>query len=139
MRVRQVMSPDVQVVTSEATMTEAAKLMRREEIGFLPVVDNAAVIGVVTDRDLVIRGMSEGLNPNLTAVSEVMTHALIWCYADEVLTVAAELMEGSHIRRLLVLDMDKRLVGMLSLDDLAARMSSDRLLGTVVRQVTSPA
>ncbi len=139
MRVRQVMSRSVEVVPTNASLADAARIMRRKEIGFLPVVEDGSVVGVVTDRDLVVRGMGEGRNPSLTAVAEVMTRALIWCYADEVLTVAAEIMESNHIRRVLVLDMNKKLIGLLSLDDLAAKMSSDRLLGTIVRHVTEAA
>src|SRR5262249_34963777 len=96
-------------------------------------------VGVVTDRDLVVRGISEGRNVYMTRVSEVMTPTAVWCYADDVLTAAAEMMELNHIRRLLVLDGRKRLVGLLSLDDLAAKMSSDRLLSTVVRNLSVPA
>ncbi len=140
MKVRDVMTCDVEAIRMNSSLVGAAKLMRRENIGFLPVMnENETVVGVVTDRDLVVRGLSEGRNVYMTRVSEVMTPAAVWCYADDVLTEAAEMMEVNHIRRLLVLDGAKRLVGLLSLDDLAARMSSDRLLGTVLRSVSAAA
>jgi CBS domain-containing protein len=129
------MTRDVEVITPDTRVVDAAKLMRRRNIGFLPVVEDGFVSGVVTDRDLLMRGVSEWRNPYTTTVQHVMTRATIWCYADEVLTEAARLMEDNHIRRLPVLDSHRRLVGILSLDDLAANMSSDRLLATVVRNV----
>jgi CBS domain-containing protein len=139
MKVKDVMSRDVQVASADTSLVAAARLMRQQGIGFLPVVENGIVVGVVTDRDMVMRGIAEGRNMGMATVGEIMTPAMMWCYADEVLTEAAQMMEENHVRRLLVLDMSKRLVGLLSLDDLAARMSSDRLLGAVVRNVTAAA
>jgi CBS domain-containing protein len=139
MKVRDVMSRDVQVASTDTSLVDAARLMRHQGIGFLPVVEDGIVLGVVTDRDMVMRGIAEGRNIHMATVGEIMTPAMMWCYADEVLTEAAQMMEENHVRRLLVLDMNKRLVGLLSLDDLAAKMSSDRLLGTVVRNVTAAA
>ena len=137
MKVKDVMTKDVQVAAFNTSLVGAAKLMRHQDIGFLPVVEDGFVLGVLTDRDMVIRGIAEGRNVYMATAGEIMTSAIMWCYADETLTEAARLMEDNHVRRLLVLDMDKRLIGLLSLDDLAAKMSSDRLLGTVLRNVTS--
>jgi CBS domain-containing protein len=113
--------------------------MRRHNIGFLPVLDEGTVLGVLTDRDMVLRGMTEGNDPRYVLVRDVMTRVPIWCYEDDVLTAAAQLLQESHIRRLLVLNRDHELVGILSLDDLAAKMSSDRLLGVTMRNVTAAA
>jgi CBS domain-containing protein len=115
----------------------AAEKMRIRDIGFLPVVENDAVVGVITDRDITLRGLGEGRVPQLTKVREIMTPILVWCYEDDVLTEVANVTEENRVRRLLVLDGAKRLVGLISLDDLAAKMSSDRLLGTVLRNVTA--
>jgi CBS domain-containing protein len=139
MKVKDVMTKDVQVANVNTSLVGAAKLMRREAIGFLPVVENGVVLGVVTDRDMVTRGIAEGRNVYMSTVGDIMTTAMMWCHADETLTEAARLMEDNHVRRILVLDVHKRLVGLLSLDDLAAKMSSDRLLGTVLRNVTAAA
>ncbi len=133
MKVRDAMSPMPETLSASASLVAAAKLMRRQGIGFIPVVEDGAVVGVVTDRDIVLRGMSEGSNPYMTLIGDVMTLTVKSCYADDVLTEAAQLMEDNRIRRLLVLDDKRKLVGVLSLDDLAAKMSSDRLLGTIVR------
>jgi CBS domain-containing protein len=139
MRVSEMMTKDIETVTSHSTLAAAARIMRRGNFGFLPVVDENVVVGVLTDRDLVVRGMCENRDPRFITVRDAMTRVPIWCYEDDVLTDAASLLEESHIRRLLVLNRDHELVGLLSLDDLAARMSSDRLLGTVIRNITAAA
>lgn len=139
MRVCEVMTRDVETVSSEMSLIAAARKMRVRDIGFLPIVENDAVVGVVTDRDITLRGLGEGRVAELTTINEIMTPTVVWCHEDEVLTEAAKIMEQNHVRRLLVLDDAKRLVGLLSLDDLAATMSSDRLLGTVLRNVTTAA
>ena len=136
MRVDEVMTRDVVTVPIEATIAEAAELMKNHGIGFLPVVADDILIGVVTDRDLVVRGMYERANPYLTPVRSVMSTIPLWCYAHDVLTDAADILAENRIHRLVVVDADKRLVGLLSIDDLAAKMSSDRLLGDLVRHVS---
>jgi len=137
MRVGEIMTRDVVTVPVNATLTEAAELMKAYNIGFLPVVTGDILVGVVTDRDLVIRGMSERANPLLTPVREVMSTAPVWCYSHDVLTVAADILADNHVHRLIVVDTNNKLVGLLSLEDLAAHMSSDRLLGDVLRNVSA--
>ena len=139
MKVREVMNRVVATISSDANLVEAATIMRAHNIGFLPVIEDGTVIGVLTDRDLVIRSIYEDQDPVSTKVSDVMTSTSIWGDEDDVLTEAAKVLGNHHIRRLIVFDRDRNLVGLLSLDDLAAKMSSDRLLGSVVRQVTSAA
>jgi len=137
MRVDEAMTRDVVAVPVDATIVEAAELMKKHEIGFLPVVAAGVVVGVVTDRDIVIRGICERANPYLTPVRSIMTTVPIWCYDDDVLTDAAAILAENHVRRLIVVDNNNKLAGLLSLDDLAARMSSDRLLGDLLRHVTA--
>jgi len=135
MKISEVMSRNVAVTSPDATLKEAAELMRDRKIGFLPVIRHDSVIGVVTDRDIVIRSICDGLDPETTKVHDVMTRSSFQCYDDQVLTDAARIFAFNRVRRLLVFNREKKLVGLLSLDDLAAKMSSDRLLGTVVRKV----
>ena len=137
MRVAEVMTRDVVTVPFNATIAEAAELMKNHDIGFLPVVADDIVVGVVTDRDLVVRAMCDRANPYLTPVRSVMSTAPVWCYAHDVLTDAADILADSRVRRLIVVDAEKRLVGLISIDDLAAKMSSDRLLGDLVRHVSA--
>ena len=137
MRVGQIMSRNVIAVPVDATIAEAAELMKTHDIGFLPVVSGDVLIGVLTDRDLVIRGICERANPYLTLVRSVMSSTPIWCYEYDVLTEAADILADSGVRRLVVVDSNKTLVGLLSIDDLAAHVSSDRLLGDLIRHVTA--
>jgi CBS domain-containing protein len=136
MRVDEAMTRDVVTVPVDATIAEAAELMKNHDIGFLPVVADDILVGVVTDRDLVIRGMCERANPYLTPVRAVMSTAPVWCYGHDVLTDAADIFADNRVHRLVVVDTDNRLVGLLSIDDVAAKMSSDRLLGDLVRHVS---
>ena len=137
MRVSEVMSRDVETIPANASLMLAARKMRARDIGFLPVVNGEVVVGVVTDRDIALRGLHEGRVPEFTEIKEIMTPSVVWCYENEVLTDAANIMEENQVRRLLVLDAGKKLTGLLSLDDLAAHMSSDRLLGITLRNVTA--
>jgi CBS domain-containing protein len=131
------MTRDVVAVPVDATLVEAAELMRDHNIGFLPVIASDVLVGVVTDRDLVIRGFCENMNPALTPVRSVMSTKPVWCYAEDVLTDAADILANSHVHRLIVVDSDRKLCGLLSLDDLATNMSSNRLLSDLVRQVST--
>ena len=135
MRVSEIMTRDVVAVPVDATLIEAAELMRDHNIGFLPVIASDVVVGVITDRDLVVRGLAEGMNPALTLVRTLMSTKPTWCYEYDVLTDAADILANNHLHRLIVVDSNKKLCGLLSLDDLAANMSSDRLLGDLVRHV----
>ena len=137
MRVSDVMTKDVEMISGEKSLMLAASKMRARNIGFLPVVEDDSVVGVITDRDITLRGLGEGRAPQLTKVRDAMTPCVLSCYEDEVLTNAAKVMEENHVRRLLVLDELRHVVGLLSLEDLATHMSSDRLLGTVFRHVTA--
>jgi CBS domain-containing protein len=137
MRVAEIMTRNVVVIPADATLVEAAELMRKHHIGFLPVVTSGLLVGVVTDRDIVVRGLGTGMNPYLTLVRSVMSDRPVWCYEHDVLTDAADILADNHVHRLIVVDSDSNVTGLLSLDDLAAYMSSDRLLGIVLRNVTA--
>jgi CBS domain-containing protein len=137
MRVDEVMTRNVVVVPADATLVEAAEMMRRHDIGFLPVVSSDVLVGVVTDRDIVVRAIGKGKNPYLTLVRTIMSGKPICCYEYDVLTDAADILADNHLRRLIVIDSNGKITGLLSIDDLAAHMSSDRLLGNVLRQINA--
>jgi CBS domain-containing protein len=137
MRVAEIMTRDVVAVPVDATLVEAAELMRDHGIGFLPVIASDVVVGVVTDRDLVVRAICDNLNPAMTPVRSVMSTKPVWCYEEDVLTDAADILANNHLHRLIVVDSSRKLSGMLSIDDLAANMSSERLLGELLRQVSA--
>jgi len=137
MQVGEIMTRDVVAVGGEATLTEAAELMRKHNVGFLPVVTADVVVGVVSDRDIVVRGIGEGRNPYLTLVRSVMSATPIWCYDDDVLTDVADILAKNHVRRLVVVDKNNKLAGLISIDDIALYMSSDRLLSDLMRHVAA--
>jgi CBS domain-containing protein len=110
--------------------------MRELDVGMLPVCDNDRLVGTVTDRDITIRGVARGLDPKSTPVREVMTHEVVCCFEEQSIEEAGRLMEERQIRRLPVINQDKRLVGIVSLGDLAVRTHSGILAGEVLEQVS---
>jgi CBS domain-containing protein len=112
------MSRDVQLVGPMQTLQEAARVMADHGIGALPVSDDDRLVGMLTDRDITVRAVAQGRGPE-TLVGEVMTQALKYCFDYEDLELVARNMGDQQVRRLPVLDQDKRLVGILSLGDVA--------------------
>ena len=131
-KVSQVMTRGVEKISSAATLEQAAEQMKTHNVGLLPVVDGDEVIGVVTDRDIVLRAVSERLRPEMTRVREVMTPNVIFCYEDEDIV-----MEKNLVHRLIVLNRNKKLAGIVSLSDLAAKAKSAALAGRVLGEVSA--
>lgn len=138
MKISEILTPNPQCVIPETTLTHAADKMRTLNVGMLPICDNDRLIGSVTDRDITVRGVAAGLDPNLATVREVMTPDIVYCFEDESIQDAAAVMEQRQIRRLPVLSRSKRLVGILSLGDLAVRTQRDKLAGEVLERVSEP-
>jgi CBS domain-containing protein len=113
--------------------------MKSLDVGMLPICEKDRLVGTVTDRDITIRAVASGANPNTATVREAMTPDIVYCFDDEDVEDAAELMEQKQVRRLPVLSRDKRLVGILSLGDLAVRSQRDKLAGEVLERVSEPA
>lgn len=133
--VREIMSLDVVHVAPSSTIREAAGLMARYDIGALPVCDGQRMVGMVTDRDLTVRALSVGASPE-TPVGEVATAAVEWCHADDDVDLIQQRMAGAQIRRVPVVDDASRLVGTLSLGDIATRAdgaSRDEVANTLER------
>ncbi|MFY2764887.1 CBS domain-containing protein [Arenimonas sp. MALMAid1274] len=119
MRVSEVMTRGVRVIEETTTLAEAARLMREHDVGSLPVNSGDTLVGMVTDRDLVIRGLAEGLSGD-EAVTRVMSDGVKYCYEDEDVESVAANMAQLQIRRIAVLSRDKRLVGIVSLANIAS-------------------
>ncbi len=117
-QLKDVMSRNVQVISPEATLQEAAVRMREHGFGMLPVGENDRMIGAVTDRDIATRAVAEGKGVD-TLVREVMSEDVIWCYEDDTLETGADMMSRCQVRRLPVVNREKRLVGIVSLGDFA--------------------
>jgi CBS domain-containing protein len=139
MQIKEVMTPNVEVIHPDAMLQEAAQKMKGLDVGPLPVCDGERLLGMLTDRDITIRATAEGRDPRATKVREVMTCEVIYAFEDQGVTEAARLMEEHQIRRLVILNRDKRLVGIVSLADLAVHTDNERLAGEVVERVSEPA
>jgi CBS domain-containing protein len=113
--------------------------MKDLDVGPLPVCgDSDRLVGMITDRDITVRGVAEGCDPRTTAVKEVMTPDVVYCFEDQDVQEAARLMQQHQIRGLVVLNRDKRLTGIVSLGDLAVETGDAGLAGKTVEQVSLP-
>jgi CBS domain-containing protein len=121
----------------------AAEKMKQLDVGPLPVCDGERLVGMITDRDITVRATAAGRDPKTTKVRDVMTEEVFYCFEDQDLQDAAEMMERAQIRRLLILNRDKRLVGIVSLGDLAVHTGPEELadeeLAEVLEEVSAPA
>jgi CBS domain-containing protein len=136
MRVQDVMSSDVRITAPDVTLRDAAMLMRECDCGFLPVGENDRLVGTITDRDIAIRAVAAGKDPTTTTVREAMSIHVAWVYADQKASEAADIMCDRQIRRLPVLNRDKRLIGVVSLGDIADRGHDERLAGHALEEVS---
>jgi CBS domain-containing protein len=123
MAIRDLMTRGVQVVKPNDSILDAAKKMADLDVGFLPVCDGDRLVGALTDRDITIRGTARGLDPKNNRVSEVMSTDVTYCTEDEDISQTARLMKEKQLRRVLVVDAKKKLVGVVSLGDLARQQA----------------
>jgi CBS domain-containing protein len=136
MKCQDIMKVDVECISPDDSVHDAAQCMRDENIGFLPVCDDAGrVIGTVTDRDLTIRVLAEGKDAVSTKVQDAMTRDVVSCRKADPLKRAEELMADNHKSRIMVLDDDEKLVGVISLSDIA-QYESPRRTYALFQQVT---
>ncbi|MBO0738155.1 MAG: CBS domain-containing protein [Alphaproteobacteria bacterium] len=122
MQISNVMSRNVQIIGPDQTLREAAAAMKRLDAGVLPVGENEKLVGMVTDRDIAIRGIAEGKSAD-AKIRDVMTQGIRYCFEDEDVDHVAENMAELQVRRLPVINREKRLVGIVSLGDLATQGS----------------
>lgn len=139
MQVREVMTPQVEVIRPDAVLKEAAEKMSHLDIGPLPVCDGERLVGMLTDRDITVRATARGRDPNTTKVREVMTSEVVYCFEDQDVKTAAQMMEMRQIRRLPVLNQDKRLTGIVSLGDLAVETRNQKMAGEALERISEPA
>jgi CBS domain-containing protein len=133
------MTQGCECIGPDATIQEAAQKMRDLGVGPLPVCgENDRLIGMITDRDITIRAVAEGEDPCSACVRDVMTPDIVCCFEDQDIEEAAQMMEQKQIRRLVVLNRDKRLVGILSLGDLAVQTRDERLAGEALERISEP-
>lgn len=124
MLVKEIMTKKVDYIDPDATLAEASKIMREDDVGCLPIGENDRLIGILTDRDIVIRAVALGKDLRTLTVREVMSEPIKYCYDDETIEELAQNFAKNQIHRLPVLNHDKRMVGIVSLGDLSTRGAS---------------
>lgn len=135
MRVSEAMSRDVRLASPDQTIRDVAKIMDDIDAGSVPVSENDRLVGMITDRDIAVRAVAAGKGPD-TPVREVMSQEVKYCYDDEDLDHVAKNMGDIRVRRLPVVNRDKRLVGIVSLGDLA--LKGEKSVGNAVKGVSQP-
>jgi len=137
MKIKDVMTTGVECVRPETTLQEAAASMKSLNVGPLPVCEGDRPVGIITDRDIVIRAISEGRDPRTTPVKDVMTKDVVTVLETDDVKDAARLMKDRQIRRVVVVGGDKRVVGIVSLGDIAVDTHDDKMAGDVLEKVSA--
>jgi CBS domain-containing protein len=134
MKVKETMTTNVRIANPDQTIREAAQAMAEVDSGVLPVGENDRLVGMITDRDIAVRGVGQGKGPD-TRVRDVMTDHVDYCFEDQDVDEVTKNMADIKVRRLPVLNRDKRLVGIISLGDLAqsGEAPTDKALGEISR------
>ncbi|HEX4046167.1 MAG TPA: CBS domain-containing protein [Gammaproteobacteria bacterium] len=135
MLIKEIMSDHADILSPTDTIEIAAEKMRANNYGFLPVGENDRLIGTVTDRDIVIRAIAKGLDPQ-TPVKNILSDKVCFCFEDEDVVLAADKMQKLQIRRLIILNRNKRIVGIVSLGDIATRVQNNEISGETLEEIS---
>jgi CBS domain-containing protein len=135
-KVKEAMHKGVEWRSPDTPVSEIARLMREKDVGAVPIGENDRLVGMVTDRDIVCRSCTDGRDPDMVKAREVMTSGIIYCVEDQEVSDALHLMEDKKIRRLPVLNAKKRMVGMLTLGDVA-HAAPQALVGELCQAVSA--
>jgi len=136
MQAKEVMTDKIALVPSSSSIQAAAELMRRMDVGMLPVAEDGRLVGTVTDRDITIRAVADGADPRATAARQVMNREVISCYEDQDAREVARMMEENGVRRIVVVNRNDEAVGIISVDDLALHPETRMLAIEVVQRVS---
>jgi CBS domain-containing protein len=134
---KEVMSTGVCCLSPESSLSEVAAKMKELDVGSIPICENDRLVGMVTDRDIVTKALVDEETMG-TKAREVMTSPIVYCFEDQDVGEAARIMEIKQIRRLVVLDRNKKLVGIVSLGDLSVRSGNEELIQEVTEDVSRP-
>ena len=137
MKVKDAMTPDVELASPNQTIRQAALLMGECDCGVLPVADKDSLVGMITDRDIAIRAIAAGKGPK-TKVSEIMSQEVLYCFEDQDLEEVAANLADIQVRRLPVLNREKRLVGILSLGDMARKANGVDPAADALKGISQP-
>lgn len=136
MNINEVMTRNVRIASPNDTLKAAAQMMDESDFGLLPVSENDRLIGMLSDRDITIRAVAKGLSPEHSKVRDVMTSEVKYVYDDESVEDAARNMSELQVRRLPVLNREKRLVGIVSLGDIS--LSKEKTAGEALNSISQP-
>jgi CBS domain-containing protein len=137
MKIREIMTTNVECVGPETGIGELAQQMKTLDVGFLAVCENDRLIGTVTDRDIVLRGIGGGRDINTCTARDVMSHDVFWCQEEDNIKDVGQKMRDKEVRRMLILDKSKRLVGVVSIGDISK--VEEKETGRILREITKAA
>lgn len=136
MKVKEMMHKNVEWVSPDTTVAAVAKKMKDHDVGAIPVGENDRLIGMITDRDIAMRAVANGKDASNLTARDVMSRGVTWCHDSDDAGEAAHIMESKKVRRLPVIDANKRMVGMLSLGDIS-HAASQRTTAEVIKAVSA--
>jgi CBS domain-containing protein len=139
MKVGEIMTRGAEFVHPDDSVQEAADRMKAIDVGALPVCEHGRLVGMITDRDITVRSTAEGDDPWTTKVRHAMTAEVDYCREDDDIAVAARLMKDKEVRRLMVLDQENQLVGIVSLGDLAVHVGDEQISSETLERLSEPA
>jgi CBS domain-containing protein len=139
MKVSEIMSRNVECIEPETLIAKAAGKMREHDIGFLPICESGRPIGAVTDRDIAVRCVAEGRDPRLAPVSEIMTPAMFSCYDDDDVEDVGRYMQETRVHRMVILDRQGKIVGVVSIGDIAKTTGVEGLAGETLGEIAEAA
>jgi CBS domain-containing protein len=139
MDIGSVMTREVAVVRPESTLQEAAQVMKRLDVGSVPVCTGRKLVGMLTDRDIAVRAVAEGRDPKQTRAKDTMTPDVVYAYDDQSVEEVADMMAAHQIRRLPIINREKELVGIVALGDLAVDVQDSQMSSDVLEDVSEPA
>jgi len=137
MRVSEIMTTNVECISPDAGMTEIANTMKTLDVGFLAICENDRLIGTITDRDIVIRGIASGKNLDTLKARGIMSDDVFWCYEDDEIKDVAGKMREKNVRRMVLLTRDKRLAGVVSIGDISK--VEEKESGKTLKDITEAA
>ena len=139
MKVSEIMSRNVECISGDTSIKDAAETMRSVDVGFLPVCEGDHVIGILTDRDITIRHVADGQNPYRVKVREIMTPDALYCFEDQDIEEVGRFMQEHEVRRVLIFDRARQLVGVVSLGDISKASGEQTLAGETLKEIAEAA
>ena len=133
---RECMTTNVELADPNMTVRDAAVKMKQGDFGILPIGENDRLVGMITDRDIVVRAIAEGKDPQATTLRDIMSNEILYCYEDQTIAEIARNMGDMQVRRLPVLNRQKRLVGILSLGDIATPQEEPDVVGEALGEIS---